>query len=145
MGALVTPFVFWSGAVFHRATWANVRHRTTTMDTLVTISTLRTWSRVELLPAPRVIALRDRSVIITLSCSESDRDGGEAAFGSLVRAWPILARPTVGQRAAGQVDALQVGDRFIVPGEKIPTDGIVIDGRAAVGASMVSVSRCRSR
>jgi Cu+-exporting ATPase len=145
VGALVTPVVFWSGAVFHRATWANLRHRTTTMDTLVTIGTLSawSWSSVELLRgAEGHIYFETAAVIITLILlgkwieTAAKRRSG-AAIRALADLGAVTAQLVDGRRV--EVDALQVGDRFIVkPGEKIPTDGIVIDGRAAVDASMVS-------
>jgi len=145
VGALVTPVVFWSGAVFHRATWANLRHRTTTMDTLVTIGTFSawSWSSVELLRgAEGHIYFETAAVIITLILlgkwieTAAKRRSG-AAIRALADLGAVTAQLVDGRRV--EVDALQVGDRFIVkPGEKIPTDGIVIDGRAAVDASMVS-------
>ncbi|HSP29310.1 MAG TPA: cation transporter, partial [Ilumatobacteraceae bacterium] len=42
--ALATPVVFWSGWSFHRATWMNLRHGATTMDTLVSMGTLSAWT-----------------------------------------------------------------------------------------------------
>ncbi len=49
--ALTTPVVFWSGARFHRAALVNLRHRTATMDSLVSLGTVAawTWSTVALL------------------------------------------------------------------------------------------------
>ena len=41
--ALITPVVFVSGAGFHRAALANLRHGTATMDTLVSLGTLAAW------------------------------------------------------------------------------------------------------
>src|SRR5829696_2773617 len=41
--ALATPVVLWSGAGFHRAALVNLRHRTATMDTLVSMGTLAAW------------------------------------------------------------------------------------------------------
>ena len=51
VAALATPVVFWCGWTFHRATWMNLRHGSTTMDTLVSMGTLAawTWSTVVLL------------------------------------------------------------------------------------------------
>ena len=41
--ALATPVVLWGGWPFHRAAWANLRHRAATMDTLVSLGTLAAW------------------------------------------------------------------------------------------------------
>lgn len=43
MFMLATPVVFWSGWPFHRAAWANLRRRTASMDTLVSVGTLSAW------------------------------------------------------------------------------------------------------
>jgi len=43
VAALATPVVFWSGWPFHRSAWTNLRHRATTMDTLVSMGTLSAW------------------------------------------------------------------------------------------------------
>ncbi len=50
VGALTAPVVFWSGWTFHRATLLNLRHGTTTMDTLVSLGTVSAfaWSTVVL-------------------------------------------------------------------------------------------------
>src|SRR5439155_2246956 len=41
--ALATPVVLWAGWPFHVAAWKNLRHRTATMDTLVSLGTLAAW------------------------------------------------------------------------------------------------------
>jgi Cu+-exporting ATPase len=43
VAVLATPIVFWCGWGFHRAAWMNLRHGTTTMDTLVSMGTLSAW------------------------------------------------------------------------------------------------------
>ena len=43
VAVLATPIVFWSGWGFHRAAWMNLRHGSTTMDTLVSMGTLSAW------------------------------------------------------------------------------------------------------
>ena len=145
VGALVTPVVFWSGAIFHRATWANLRHRTTTMDTLVTIGTMSawTWSVVELVRGvDGHVYFETAGVIIALILlgkwieTAAKRRSG-AAIRALADLGAVTAELVDGRRV--EVDELVVGDRFVVkPGEKIPTDGVVVDGRSAVDASMVT-------
>lgn len=43
MFMLATPVVFWAGWPFHRAAWANLRHGSASMDTLVSVGTLAAW------------------------------------------------------------------------------------------------------
>ena len=51
--ALVSPVVLWAGWPFHRAAWANLRHGTATMDTLISLGTLAAWALVALRAVPR--------------------------------------------------------------------------------------------
>ena len=50
VAALATPVILWSGWPFHRAAWMNLRHGSTTMDTLVSMGSLSAllWSTVVL-------------------------------------------------------------------------------------------------
>ena len=147
VGGLITPVVFGAGAIFHRATWANLRHGTTTMDTLVSIGTLSAWgwSAVELLRGRRRARLlrdrgRDHHADPARQVDRDRRRSGDP--GAAIRALADLgAQTALARRRARDRDRRiwQVGDRFVVkPGEKIPTDGVVVDGRAAVDASMVT-------
>jgi Cu+-exporting ATPase len=146
VAALTTPVVFWSGWGFHRAAWMNLRHGTTTMDTLVSMGTLSswTWSMVVLVfdIEGGHVYFETAAVIITLILlgkwfeARSKRRSGDA----------IRALADLGARTARledgteiEIDRLQVGDRFVVrPGEKIATDGVVVSGSSAVDASMVT-------
>ena len=40
---LATPVVLWGAWPFHRAAWANLKHATATMDTLISVGTLAAW------------------------------------------------------------------------------------------------------
>ncbi len=164
VGALATPIVFWCGWGFHRATWMNLRHGTTTMDTLVSMGTLSawTWSTVVL-----VWGLGDDSSTMADMGSMSLTDGGGIHVyyetGAVIVAliligkWleirakrrsgdAIRALADLGVRSARLEDGtdvpleqLTVGTRFLVrPGEKIATDGVVVEGRSTIDASMVT-------
>ena len=164
VGALATPIVFWCGWGFHRATWMNLRHGTTTMDTLVSMGTLSawTWSTVVL-----VGGLGDESSTMSDMGSMSLTDGGGIHVyyetGAVIVAliligkWleirakrrsgdAIRALADLGVRSARLEDGtdvpleqLTVGTRFLVrPGEKIATDGVVVEGRSTIDASMVT-------
>lgn len=150
VAALVTPIVFWCGAGFHRAAWMNLRHGSTTMDTLVSMGTLAawTWSSVVLVfdirsdDGERHVYFETAAVIIALILLgkwfeiRSKRRSGDA-----IRALADLGARTARLEDGTDIalDALRVGDRFIVrPGEKIATDGRVVEGASAVDASMVT-------
>jgi P-type Cu+ transporter len=132
--ALATPVVFVAGWPFHRAAVRNLRHRAVTMDTLVSLGTLSawTWSTATLLFAEGADTYFEVAGVITTLIllgrfleARARRRAGEA-----IRALADLSVPDRG---------IQVGDEFVVrPGERIPTDGIVIEGESAVDRSMLT-------
>jgi len=132
--ALATPVVFFAGWPFHRAAARNLRHRAVTMDTLVSLGTLSawTWSTAALLFAEGADTYFEVAGVITTLIllgryleARARRRAGEA-----LRALADLSVPERG---------IQVGDDFVVrPGERIPTDGIVIEGESLVDRSMLT-------
>ena len=142
---LATPIVFWSGWRFHRVAVANLRHRLVTMDTLVSVGTLAawTWSTVVLLGGLEAdVYFETSAVIITLILLgkwleiRATRRSGEA-IRSLADLGARTALLEDGTEIA--INDLAVGMRFRVrPGEKIATDGIVVEGHSAVDVSMVT-------
>jgi P-type Cu+ transporter len=159
--ALTTPVVFVSGIGFHRAALLNARHGTATMDTLVSIGTLAAylWSVVALFflgagdaemdmagvgdtGSDAHVYFETAAVIITLILlgkwfeARAKRRSGEA-----IRALADLGANTATLEDGTEiaVDDLAVGMRFIVkPGEKVPTDGRIVAGAAALDESMLT-------
>ncbi|MGW3723905.1 heavy metal translocating P-type ATPase [Streptomyces sp. NPDC000851] len=164
---LAAPVVVWGGAPFHRAAWTNARHAAATMDTLVSIGTLAAfgWSLWALffgdagMPGMRhgfdlTVSRADGTSTIYLEVA-----AGVTAFillgrylevrskrraGAALRALMELGAKDVAVLRHGReiripVTDLAVGDRFVVrPGEKIATDGTVVEGASAVDASMLT-------
>jgi Cu+-exporting ATPase len=164
---LAAPVVVWGAFPFHRAAWTNARHGAATMDTLVSIGTLAAlgWSVWALfwghagMPGMRhgfefTISRGDGSSSIYLEAA-----AGVTTFilagrylearakrksGAALRALMELGAKDVAVLRGGQevripVGQLAVGDRFVVrPGEKIATDGTVVEGASAVDASMLT-------
>jgi len=145
VAALATPVVWWSGWPFHRGAAINLRHRTTTMDTLVSMGSLSawTWSMVVLLfGLDEPVYFETSAMIVTLILlgkwleARATRRSGDA-----IRALAELGAPTARLEDGREIElaALEVGMRFMVrPGEKIATDGVVVEGRSAVDASMIT-------
>ncbi|MFI1332388.1 heavy metal translocating P-type ATPase [Streptomyces sp. NPDC020845] len=165
--ALATPVVVWGGLPFHKAAWTNARHGAATMDTLVSLGTLAAfgWSLWALffgdagMPGMRhgfdlTVARTDGSSSIYLEAA-----AGVTVFillgryleakarrraGAALRALMELGAKDVtvlreGREVRIPVSRLAVGDRFVVrPGEKIATDGTVVEGASAVDASMLT-------
>jgi Cu+-exporting ATPase len=144
-GALATPVVFWAGAPFHRAALTNLRHVTATMDTLISLGTQAAywWSFVALLLLDDAhVYFEVASVIVVLILlgrffETRARSRSSAALRALLAMGAKTARLENGDEIP--VASLEVGDRFVVrPGERIATDGRVVDGGSAVDVSMLT-------
>ncbi|WP_431788104.1 heavy metal translocating P-type ATPase [Streptomyces sp. G9] len=164
---LAAPVVVWGGLPFHRAAWTNARHGAATMDTLVSLGTLAAfgWSlwalflgdagmpgmrhgfdfTVSRADATSTIYLEVAAGVITFILlgryleARAKRKSG-AALRALMH---LGAKDVAVLRGGGEVrvpvGTLVVGDRFVVrPGEKIATDGTVVEGSSAVDASMLT-------
>ena len=164
---LAAPVVVWGAWPFHRAAWTNLRHGTSTMDTLVSMGTLAAlgWSLYALFfgtagtpgmkhPFELTIARMDGSSNIYLEAaagvttfilagryfeSRSKRQAGAALRALLDLGAKDVTVLRDGVETQIPVGDLAVGDVFLVrPGEKIATDGVVESGASAVDASMLT-------
>jgi P-type Cu+ transporter len=146
--ALSTPVVFWAGSSFHRAALKNARHAAATMDTLISIGTLAAWawSTVVLVGSldadtyfevPAVI-----TVLVLLGRYFETRAKGRSgeAIRKLLELGAKEARVLRdGSEVVVSISALHPGDLFVVrPGEKIATDGVVVEGDSAVDQSVLT-------
>ncbi len=152
---LTTPVVFWAGRPFFTGAWRAFRHHAADMNTLVAIGvgSAYVYSTVATL-FPGFFEAAGRSpdvyfeaaaVIVTLillgrMLEARARARTSAAIEKLLDLQPPLARvERNGRLEEVPVEAIRVGDRVIVrPGEKIPVDGIVEEGTAAVDESMIT-------
>ncbi|MFI1969805.1 copper-translocating P-type ATPase [Streptomyces cinnamoneus] len=164
---LAAPVVVWGALPFHTAAWTNARHGAATMDTLVSIGTLAAlgWSLWALffghagMPGMRhgfdfAVSRADGSSSIYLEAAagvtafilagryleaKSKRKAGAALRALLELGAKDVAVLRDGREVRVPVGELAVGDRFVVrPGEKIATDGTVVEGGSAVDASMLT-------
>ncbi|WP_395308843.1 heavy metal translocating P-type ATPase [Mycobacterium sp. AMU20-3851] len=164
---LAAPVVIWAAWPFHRAAWANLRHGSATMDTLISMGTLAAflWSLYALFLGTAGEAGMTHPFTLTLAPSHGAANiylevaAGVTTFilagryfekrskrqaGAALRALLELGAKDVsvlreGTESKIPVEALTVGDEFVVrPGEKIATDGVVVSGTSAVDASMLT-------
>jgi Cu+-exporting ATPase len=165
--ALAAPVVTWAAWPFHRAALANLRHGAATMDTLVSVGVTAAfaWSLYalflgtagepgmvhgfELTVAPSDGASNlylevAAGVTMFVLLGRYLEKRSKRAAGAALRALIELGAKDVAVRRDGvevriPVEGLAVGDEFVVrPGEKIATDGVVVEGRSAVDASLVT-------
>jgi Cu+-exporting ATPase len=165
--ALATPVVLWGGIEFHRGAWLSLRHRTATMDTLISVGSLSAWAwsmvalvflgaghigmhmTFSLLPrhtGTDNVYFDVASTIVTLILvgryleAKARRSSGAALEALLeLGAKDVAVLDRGGEERRIPIDQLVVGDRFVVrPGEKIATDGLVVSGQSAVDRSLLS-------
>src|SRR3989449_7397815 len=145
---LATPTVLWAGLAFHRAAVVNARHLTATMDTLVSLGTLAAWgwSVVVLVAGLKadvyfeVAGVTTTLILLGRFLEARARRRSGAAIRALLELGAKEARVLRdGAEVLVPVDQLQSGDMFVVrPGEKIATDGVIVEGESAVDQSMLT-------
>jgi Cu+-exporting ATPase len=149
--ALATPVQFWLGARFYRAGWKALRAGTGNMDLLVAIGTSAAYglSLFHLLSAgpDRMghLYFEAAAVVITLVLlgkwlEARAKRQTTAAIRALQALRPERARVRRdGQEADVPVESVRVGDEVIVrPGERIPVDGEVLEGRSHADESLIT-------
>ena len=155
---LATPVWAWCAWPFHTAAIRSLRHRAATMDTLVSlgITAAWLWSVVALLQGGGDAPMNGMShsgsepslyfetgaVIVTLVVLGRwfERRARNRAGDSL-RALFALGARTANLEDGSEIpiEDLQVGDRFVVrPGERVATDGVVVEGASALDVSMLT-------
>ncbi|MFD3878588.1 heavy metal translocating P-type ATPase [Streptomyces microflavus] len=164
---LAAPVVTYAGWPFHRAAWTNLRHGAATMDTLISVGTSAAflWSVWALFFGTAGLTGMTHPFELTIARSDGagniylEAAAGVTAFilagryfearskrkaGAALRALMELGAKEVtvlrdGREVTVPTAELQVGDHFLVrPGEKIATDGTVVEGSSAVDASMLT-------
>ena len=165
--ALAAPVAVWGAWPFHRAAWVNLRHGAATMDTLISVGVLAAlgWSLFALFFGNA--GMPGMTMTFTLfgepggGADEIYLEVAAAVTVFILAGRYVEARAKTRSSAAitallemGANDAavlrdgvevripvsdLVVGDRFVVrPGEKIATDGRVVEGGSAIDASMLT-------
>jgi Cu+-exporting ATPase len=165
---LTTPVVLWAGWPFHRAAWRNLRHAVATMDTLISLGTLAAWgwsvvallflgagARAMRMPFHLIpsrsgssdqVYFEVAAVVVTFMLAgryfelrAKHRAG--AALGALgdLAAKEVSVVGTDGRERRVAIGSLRVGDLFVVrPGEKVATDGVVVEGRSTLDRSLLT-------
>jgi cation-transporting P-type ATPase A/B/Cu+-exporting ATPase len=163
--AMTIPVVCWAAWPFHRAALVNLRHRSASMDTLVSmgITAATCWSVYTIFFNSQAgaggtgvwglifrpggsVYLEVASVVTTFllagrlfEAKAKRRAGGALRALALIGAKDVAVLRADGQEHRIPVADLRVGDRFVVrPGETIATDGEVVSGTSAVDTSTMT-------
>jgi Cu+-exporting ATPase len=165
---LATPVVLWGAWPFHRAAWANLKHGTATMDTLISVGVLAAWGwslyalflgdagspdmrmEFDLIPdsagGTHEIYLEVGAAVTVFILAgryfeaRAKRRAGAALTALLeMGAKDVAVLESDGTERRVPVDQLSAGDSFVVrPGEKVATDGVVEEGTSAVDQSLLT-------
>jgi Cu+-exporting ATPase len=158
---LGTPVVLWAGWPFFVRGWASVKSRNLNMFTLIALGTGAAWvysivatalpaifpQELRSLPGGAVPAYFEAAAVITVLVLLGQvlelraREKTSGAIKALLDLAPKTALRVKddGSDETVQIDAIQVGDRLRVrPGEKVPVDGELVDGKGTVDESMVT-------
>jgi Cu+-exporting ATPase len=165
--ALAGPVVIWAAWPFHHVAWTNLRHGTASMDTLISVGVGAAfgWSLYALFLGSAGVPGMRHGFELTIQRMAGGGNiylevaAGVTTFilagryfearakrraGAALRALLELGAKDVAILREGveqrvPIDQLAVGDLFVVrPGEKIATDGMVVEGSSAVDASMLT-------
>ena len=164
---LAAPVVVWGALPFHRAAWTNLRHGAATMDTLISVGVLAAflWSlyalflggagepgmtmSFQLLPhgsgsEPEIYLEVASAVTVFILLGRYLEARAKARSSEALRMLASMGAKDVAVVRDGverriPIEQLAVGDVFVVrPGEKIATDGTVVEGSSAVDNSLVT-------
>ncbi|MGE4306576.1 MAG: heavy metal translocating P-type ATPase [Novosphingobium sp.] len=158
--ALATPAVLWAGWPFFERGWASLKTRNLNMFTLIAMGTGVAWAYsvvATLTPGifPAAFRAADGSVAVYFEAAAvittlvllgqvlelRARERTSGAIKALLNLAPKTARRIAkdGSEEEISLDLVAVGDRLRVrPGEKVPVDGVVEEGRSALDESMVT-------
>ena len=152
---LATPVQFWAGFEFYRATVSSLRHRTANMDTLVAIGTTVAYFysvfvtafpgfaeriNIETMPYFDVAAIVIGLILLGRYFEARAKAGTSEAIKKLMGLQAKTARVIRdGKEIDIPVSEVIIGDIIRVrPGDKIPVDGIIVDGESSIDESMVT-------
>ena len=158
MLALATPVQFWVGWRFYRGLWDGIKAKASNMDTLIAIGTSAAYlysATVTLIPnffPFKSVYFETAAVIITLILvgrllETKTKEKASSAVRKLLDLQPRMAkvlRPVEGTEEGTEeveipVEQIQVGDILVIrPGERIPTDGVIIEGFSSIDESAIT-------
>jgi Cu+-exporting ATPase len=152
MLALATPLQFWIGWRFYRGLWDGIKARASNMDTLIAIGTTAAYlysATVTIVPGYfpfESVYFETAAIIITLILigrllETRTKEKASNAVRKLLDLQPKMAKVIRESQAEVEIpiEEVQEGDVMVVrPGERIATDGIVMEGSSSVDESAIT-------
>ncbi|MDQ3806626.1 MAG: heavy metal translocating P-type ATPase [Thermoproteota archaeon] len=152
MLALATPIQFWIGWRFYKGMWDGIKAKASNMDTLIALGTSAAYFySVVVTVAPgyfpfKSVYFETAAIIITLILvgrllETRTKEKASSAVRKLMDLQPRMAK-VIRQRNREEeipVEQVQQGDFLVIrPGERVPVDGIVIDGASSIDESAIT-------
>ncbi len=154
LGVLTLPILFWAGSHFFTGMWRALKHRQANMHTLIAIGISAAWlyscvavAVPQIFPSRElaevfydvtavVVALVNLGLALELRARGRTSEAIKKLIGLQAKTARVIRE---GAEVDIPVEEVLVGDSVIVrPGEKIPVDGIVLEGNSAVDESMIT-------
>ncbi len=144
--ALALPVLAWPGRPTFRSAWSSVTHGSANMDVLIAMGTSASWisgplSLVTPLASYAGVAAMIMAIHLTGRYIEASAKGrASQAIRKLLQLGAKTAHILVdGEEYEVPLSQVKVGDVMVVrPGDKVPTDGVVVAGESAVDESMAT-------
>lgn len=146
--ALATPVQFYVGYIFYQGAFSELKLRNANMDTLIAMGTSAAYFYSVFLVMQNPMGenyFESAAVLITIVMlgkylEERAKGKTSTAIKELINLAPQKARVLVkGKEIMVPVDEVKAGDILVVkPGEKIPVDGIVVEGDSSIDESMIT-------
>ncbi len=141
-----TPVVFYYGRTTHASALRAIKNGTFNMDSLIALGTVAAWATGVMVFATPVEnyagvgAMIMASHLVGTYLEDRAKGRASAAIEGLVSMQAETARvERDGDEVEVPIEDVDVGDVMVVrPGEKVPVDGVVVDGRSSVDESMVT-------
>jgi Cu+-exporting ATPase len=157
MLALATPVQFWVGWRFYKGLWDGIKAKASNMDTLIAIGTSAAYlysATVTLIPnffPFKSVYFETAAVIITLILvgrllETKTKEKASSAVRKLLDLQPRMARVLRPVKEVEEfeeveipVEQIQEGDVLVIrPGERIPTDGVIMEGSSSIDESAIT-------
>jgi Cu+-exporting ATPase len=149
---LSTPVQVIAGFRYYRGAWGAAKAKTANMDTLIVVGTTTAWGYSALVTfLPRIMPSQDvyfdtsalilALILIGKLLEERAKGRASEAVRKLLDLQPLIAHVIRedGTEEKIPVEKVMPGDKLIVrPGEKVPLDGVVVDGSSSVDESMIT-------